>query len=84
MPKSFKDRINLLKWEGEIITLIKPIFEMEFHDLEKLDVILDPDILIELLGNLIEWCLSNRIYLKNIMKSPIPGKRGSVEIFGIF
>ena len=76
--------IYLLKREGEIITLIKPIFEMEFHDLKRFDIILDRDTLIELLVNLIEWCLSNRIYLKNIMKSPLPGKGGSVEFLAYF
>ncbi|MFX0009336.1 MAG: SAM-dependent methyltransferase, partial [Candidatus Hermodarchaeota archaeon] len=76
--------IHLLKKKGEIIALIKPIFEMEFHDLERFEIILDPDVLIELLENLIEWCLNNRIYLKNIMKSPLLGKGGSVEFLAYF
>lgn len=76
--------IHLLKKEGEIIALIKPVFETEFHDLKRFDNIVDPDVLIDLLVNLIGWCSNNRIYLKDIMKSPLPGKGGSIEFFVYF
>ena len=71
--------LNFLRKEGEIIVLIKPVFETEFHNLNKLNIILDQDLLIKILEDLIEWCLNNRIYLKNLIKSPIPGKGGSIE-----
>ncbi len=76
--------LNFLKKDGDIIVLIKPIFETDFHNLNKFKIITDPKLLIRILDDLFEWCIDNGIYLKNIMKSPIPGKGGSIEFLAHF
>jgi 23S rRNA (cytidine1920-2'-O)/16S rRNA (cytidine1409-2'-O)-methyltransferase len=76
--------LNYLKKDGDIIVLIKPVFETNFYNLNKFDIILDPKLLIRILDDLLKWCFNNKIYLKNIMKSPFPGKGGSVEFLAHF
>jgi len=75
---------NFLHKEGDIIVLIKPIFETDYHNLNKLNIISDPKILKNVLEDLMEWGIKNAIYPKNIMKSPFLGKGGSIEFLAHF
>ncbi|MCK4779117.1 MAG: TlyA family RNA methyltransferase [Candidatus Lokiarchaeota archaeon] len=70
---------RVLKEDGDIIALVKPIFETEFHKEDKFDVIQDPNQLFEILKNLIQWNRENQIFTLGIIKSPILGKEGSLE-----
>jgi len=70
-----------LKSEGDIIVLIKPLFETDFYDEPKLEVITDSKRLYEILMDLLEWCLSNGFFPYGILKSPLLGKGGSIEFF---
>ncbi len=70
---------NFLKKDGDIIALVKPIFETEFHKEPKLEIIQDPDRLFGILNNLIQWNRENQVFTCGIFKSPISGKEGSIE-----
>lgn len=70
---------RILKKNGDIIALVKPIFETDFHDSKKFKIIKDPNQLFQILKDLIKWNIKNRFYPYKIVKSPILGKEGSIE-----
>lgn len=73
-----KEKLNL---GGDIIALIKPIFETEFINNQNLSVIQDPKQLTQILTDLIQWCITNQFFPYKIFKSPILGKEGAIEFF---
>ncbi|MBN1802910.1 MAG: TlyA family RNA methyltransferase [Candidatus Lokiarchaeota archaeon] len=80
LPKAF----SFLKQEGIIISLIKPIFETNFYEKSKFDIISDKEQLKNILLETMEWCVKYDIYPQNLMKSPILGSGGAVEFFIFF
>jgi len=70
---------NYLKPTGDIISLIKPIFESQFKDEKKFRVIQDPQELKRILLDLISWSIDNGVFPYGVIKSPILGKGGSIE-----
>jgi 23S rRNA (cytidine1920-2'-O)/16S rRNA (cytidine1409-2'-O)-methyltransferase len=72
---------KILNKKGDIIALVKPIFETEFYNNSKFKIIHDPKQLFEIIIDLISWCTENHFFLYNILKSPILGKEGSIEFF---
>ena len=68
-----------LKNNGDIIVLVKPLFEKEFEKKDKFKIIKSEEDLKKILVSLVNWALSNNIYPLNIMKSPLLGKGGSIE-----
>ncbi|MFX0040620.1 MAG: TlyA family RNA methyltransferase [Promethearchaeota archaeon] len=68
-----------LKKSGDIIALVKPIFETEFYKESKFEIIQDPNQLFDILYNLVQWNRNNQIFTYGIIKSPISGKEGSIE-----
>ena len=70
---------KFLKDNGNIIALVKPIFETEFHSDKKFENILNPDQLIQILHDLVQWSIKNQIYPYKVIKSPILGKEGAEE-----
>ena len=82
---SLKDVLpNVLKFldiEGDIIVLVKPIFETNFYNEDKLRIIKDKNVLRKIIYDLLEWSIKNNLFPKAVMKSPILGKSGSIEFF---
>lgn len=76
--------IKYVKLGGDIIVLVKPIFETNFYDKKKFRIIKDNKILFEILKDLLSWSTKNNLIPKAIMKSPILGKGGSIEFFVYF
>ena len=72
---------SILKDEGDIIALIKPIFEIEFESNRKFKIIKDLQQLYQILMGLFDWCSKNQFFIYNIIKSPLLGKEGSIEFF---
>ncbi len=70
---------NYLKKNGDIVVLVKPIFETNFREETKLKAIKDSENLYQILLNLMEWNVENSFFPKGIMVSPILGKGGAVE-----
>ena len=72
---------RILKKNGDIIGLVKPVFETEFHRRTSLDIRQDPNQLFQILNDLIQWITDNHFFLYGVIKSPILGKEGSKEFF---
>ncbi|MFX1418499.1 MAG: TlyA family RNA methyltransferase [Promethearchaeota archaeon] len=72
---------EILKKNGEILALVKPIFELEFRDNKKFNIIQDPEQLFQILNELIHWTIKNQFFPYNIIKSPSFGKEGPFEFF---
>ena len=72
---------NFLKDDGNIITLVKPLFETNYREDNKFKVIKDKDKLKSILSDLIDWSKTIDIYPQGIIKSPLLGKGGSLEFF---
>lgn len=72
---------DILKADGDIIALIKPIFEIEFGSNHKFKIIKDPQQLYQILMGLFDWCSKNQFFIYNIIKSPLLGKEGAIEFF---
>ncbi|MFX1378149.1 MAG: TlyA family RNA methyltransferase [Promethearchaeota archaeon] len=70
-----------LKKDGDIIALVKPIFETEFHKVPKFEIVQDRAQLFEIINKLIQWNKENQIFTFGIIKSPISCKEGSKEFF---
>ncbi|NHJ21904.1 MAG: TlyA family RNA methyltransferase [Candidatus Lokiarchaeota archaeon] len=70
---------NYLKKKGDIIVLIKPLFETNYREELHLKKITDLSILKKILRNLIEWCLKYSFFPKDLIVSPLLGKGGSIE-----
>ncbi len=68
-----------LKDNGEIISLIKPLFETDYQNNSKFKIIKDPEHLKSILIDLINWCEQNEIFCQGIVTSPLIGKGGSIE-----
>jgi 23S rRNA (cytidine1920-2'-O)/16S rRNA (cytidine1409-2'-O)-methyltransferase len=73
--------LNFIKRNGDLIVLVKPIFETDFYDNHKFEVITDKKVLNEILLELLEWSRENGLYPLTIIKSPVRGKSGSIEFF---
>jgi len=71
----------MLKRNGVIISLVKPLFETNFYKDTKFKVIQDPIKLKTILKDLIIWCEENELYPYGIIKSSLLGKGGSIEFF---
>lgn len=72
---------RILKKNGDIIALVKPIFETEFYNKHRFDIIKDTKHLYQILNELIQWIIENHFFPNGIIKSPILGKEGSIEFF---
>ena len=70
---------NYLKQDGEIIVLVKPLFETNFHQEKKFKIINDVTILRKILRDFIRWSKLNSLYPKGLIASPLLGKGGSIE-----
>jgi len=72
---------NFLKKDGNIIALVKPLFETEFFNMKRFKVITDFKKLRQILTELIEWSIKNKIFPYGLIRSPLLGKGGSIEFF---
>jgi len=70
---------NYLKNDGDIIVLVKPLFETNFLKETSFKIISDLEILKRILVDLIEWTVKNSFFPIGIIVSPILGKGGSIE-----
>ncbi|MGQ4874075.1 MAG: TlyA family RNA methyltransferase [Promethearchaeia archaeon] len=72
---------KILQKTGDIVALVKPLYEITFSKSKNFDVKEDYDTFYELLNNLRIWCLNNDFYPYGLIESPIKGKGGSTEFF---
>ena len=72
---------RFLKNDGEIIALIKPLFETEFYKNNRFEIIQDSKVLKEIITELMDWCVNEDFFPYGIIKSPLLGNGGSLEFF---
>ena len=53
--------IQFVKLGGDIIVLVKPIFETNFYDNKKFRIVKDDKILFEILKDLLSWSVKNKL-----------------------
>jgi 23S rRNA (cytidine1920-2'-O)/16S rRNA (cytidine1409-2'-O)-methyltransferase len=70
---------NYLKQDGDIIVLVKPLFETNFHQEKKFKIVKDSTMLKKILREFIIWSKMNSLYPKGLLSSPLLGKGGSIE-----
>jgi 23S rRNA (cytidine1920-2'-O)/16S rRNA (cytidine1409-2'-O)-methyltransferase len=72
---------NHLKQSGDIIVLVKPLFETSFREETRFKIITDLVVLKQILKDLTEWSIMNSFFPKDMVASPLLGKGGSIEFF---
>ncbi|MBY9008843.1 MAG: TlyA family RNA methyltransferase [Candidatus Lokiarchaeota archaeon] len=70
---------SYLKQDGDIIVLVKPLFETNFHQEKKFKIINDLTTLKRILREFIGWSKLNSLHPKDLITSPLLGKGGSIE-----
>jgi len=70
---------DFLRLEGDIIALIKPLWETDYHEESKFRIIQDPKQIKEILLSLLKWSKDKGIFPVGLIKSPLLGKGGSIE-----
>lgn len=63
----------------EIVSLIKPQFEAGKEQVGKNGVVREKEIHIEVINNVLNFCTSHNLYVKNLTFSPIKGPAGNIE-----
>lgn len=72
---------NFLKKDGDIIALVKPLFETEYHEEKRFNIVENYDDLYHILCELQKSLKEQGIYPYGLIKSPLKGKGGSTEFF---
>jgi 23S rRNA (cytidine1920-2'-O)/16S rRNA (cytidine1409-2'-O)-methyltransferase len=70
---------QLLSIDGDILALVKPLFESQFRRKQRVKNIEESSFLYKILVDLIEWIINNHFNLYGIIKSPQSGIEHSVE-----
>lgn len=80
ITKVLANLINLTNKENfEIVSLIKPQFEAGKEQVGKNGVVREKEIHIEVINNVINYCKSLDLYVKDLTFSPIKGPAGNIE-----
>ena len=72
---------EILKDEGIIIALIKPIYEVESKEIRRTGLINDREIIKDILHNLCDYFIEKDLYILGLTYSPIRGNGGTLEYF---
>ena len=74
---------NLIKLSNqtnfEIVSLIKPQFEAGKEQVGKNGVVREKEVHIEVINKVIDFCLEQKLYVKDLTFSPIKGPKGNIE-----
>ncbi len=71
--------LSLLKEDAELVCLIKPQFEAGREKVGKHGVVRDSGVHKEVIINIINFVLSQNLYIKELSYSPIKGPEGNIE-----
>ena len=84
LAKVFSTFYSLLKEEGDLITLIKPQFEVGKEDVGKNGVVKDFQLHVKAIEKVINYARNNNFYIHNLTFSPIKGPKGNIEYLSHF
>lgn len=71
--------MDLLQEESELVCLIKPQFEAGREKVGKHGVVRDRGVHIEVINNIINFVLQQKLFIKRLSYSPIKGPEGNIE-----
>lgn len=66
-----------------IITLIKPQFEAGRDKVGKKGVVKNKEVHLEVLNNILQYCIQNNMYIDSLTYSPIKGAEGNIEYLAL-
>jgi len=81
VQKIIPSAIQLLRDGGYLIVLIKPQFEAKKREVGKGGVIRQPIVQARVVGRFMAWMVEQKLRLRGLMASPIPGSSGNQEFF---
>lgn len=84
LTKVFKPFFQLMKEHGDLITLIKPQFEVGRSQVGKKGVVKDFSLHMEAINNIIINAKEHSFYTYNLTYSPIKGSKGNIEYLAHF
>ncbi|MCG1012676.1 TlyA family RNA methyltransferase [Tepidanaerobacter sp. GT38] len=84
LTKVFEPFYVLLKENGDLITLIKPQFEVGKSDVGKRGVVKDFDLHVKAIKKVINDAREHYFYICNLTFSPIKGPKGNIEYLAHF
>ena len=70
---------ELISEEGEMVLLIKPQFEAGREKVGKHGVVRDPEVHLEVINSIIEFCKEENMHPIGLAVSPIKGPEGNIE-----
>ena len=80
---SLKDALpickNILKEQGIVICLIKPLYEVESAEIRRSGNINQREILHDLLVDICDFCVKNDLSILGLTNSPVRGNKGTLE-----
>ncbi len=84
LSKVFNVFYELLKPEGDLITLIKPQFEVKREEVGKHGVVKDAKLHVRAISDVISSANQCGLYVINLTYSPIKGPKGNIEYLAHF
>ncbi|NLZ53930.1 MAG: TlyA family RNA methyltransferase [Thermoanaerobacteraceae bacterium] len=84
LSKVFKPFYSLLKEDGDLITLIKPQFEVGKKEVGKKGVVRDFDLHVRTIEKIINDAKGHNFHIYNLTFSPIKGPKGNIEYLSHF
>ena len=75
---------EFLSEEFEVVSLIKPQFESQRHEVGKNGIVRDISVHQRVIKQVIEYAKESEIYIKNLTFSPIKGQKGNIEYLAYF
>ncbi len=70
---------QFLKKDGDILALVKPLFESQFRKKQKFRIAENSSFLYHILVDLIEWCIKNKFNPFGIIKALLSDIKNSIE-----
>jgi len=84
LSKVFKPFYTLLKEDGDLITLIKPQFEVGREEVGKKGVVKDFNLHVRTIEKIINDAKEHNFHIYNLTFSPIKGPKGNIEYLSHF
>jgi ftsJ-like methyltransferase len=75
---------EFLSKKFEVVSLIKPQFESQRHEVGKNGIVRDISVHKRVIKQVIDYARKSEIYIKNLTFSPIKGQKGNIEYLAYF
>lgn len=79
-----KEIFNLVKDQGDIVTLVKPQFEVGKDGIDKNGIVKSKDLRDQAMIDFFKWCEAEGLFIRSFIDSPIKGKNGNIEFLAHF